>query len=184
MPEAVETEEIHLLQGLLSGPFFNGHPIGGDEDAGAVFAEPAMDEDFLCRLIAEEREELNHLLIGGSGPLIDGDMDETHAQGLDLLAFPEDFSGIFEAKIDDGVDAEFFELGQTLWSRLSAAVKMIVDSAATGDGGYAKFFSVGRMHFRGSGGRRISLRGEKARQEKESNKSEGKQIAFHKGLDA
>lgn len=114
MPEAVEAEEIHLLQGLLSGPFFNGHPIGGDEDAGAVFAKPAMDENFLCRLIAEEREESNDLLIAGSGPLIDGDMDETHAQGFDLLAFPEDFSGIFEAKIDDGVDAEFLELGQTL----------------------------------------------------------------------
>jgi hypothetical protein len=184
MPEAVKAKEIHLMKGLLNGPLFNGHAIGGNEDASAVLAETAMEENFLCRVIAEEREELNHLLICGRRPLIHGDVDETHTEGLDLLAFPEDFCGIFEAKIDDRVDAEFLELGQALWSWLRAAVKMISDPANIGDGRYAKFFSVGRMHYRGSGGRWIPLRGKRVRQEKETKERERKQTAFHNGLDA
>ena len=46
MPKAVEAKKIHLLQGLLGGPFFEGHAIGGHEDAGAIIAEAAVHEIF------------------------------------------------------------------------------------------------------------------------------------------
>jgi hypothetical protein len=114
VPNTVEAEEVHLMKGLLGGPLFKGHAIGGHEDSGAVFAEMAMDENFLRGVLTKERQELEHLLVGGGGPAANGDADETHAQGLDLLAFPLDFGGIFEAEIDDGVDAEFLELEKAL----------------------------------------------------------------------
>ena len=45
MPKAVETKKVHFFDGLLGRPFLHGHAIGRDEDAGAVFAKAAMDED-------------------------------------------------------------------------------------------------------------------------------------------
>lgn len=179
MPEAVVAKEIHLLQDLFHRPLFIRDTIGGDEDAGAVLAETAMEENFLCRILTEEREELNHLLIRGCGPLIDGDMDETHAQGRNLLPLPEDFCGIFEAKVDHGVDAEFLEFSQTLWPGLRAAVEMIIDSAAVGEREDVKFFSVGGTHF--GGRRRITLCGERTRQERGANETEKKERVFHSG---
>ena len=162
MPKAVEAKKIHLLQGLLGGPFFEGHAIGGNEDAGAIIAEAAMHENFLFGVIVEEREKLNDLLIRWRGPSTDRNMDETHAQGFGLPALPDDFLGILAAKIDNGGDAKFFEFGQALRSGLRAAIEMVIDSAAVGNGGYAKFLSVGRKH---RGGRRVPLRGKRARQE-------------------
>src|SRR6267143_52615 len=114
MPKAVEAKKIHLLQGLLGGPFFEGHAIGGNEDAGAIIAEAAMHENFLFGVIVEEREKLNDLLIRWRGPSTDRNMDETHAQGFGLPALPDDFLGILAAKIDNGGDAKFFEFGQAL----------------------------------------------------------------------
>src|SRR6267143_1949069 len=114
MPKAVEAKKIHLLQSLLGGPFFEGHAIGGDEDAGAIIAEAAVHKNFLFGVIVEQREELNHLLIRWRGPSTDRNMDETHAQGVRLPAFPGDRVGIFTAKIDHRSDAEFLEFGQAL----------------------------------------------------------------------
>ena len=70
----------------------------------------------------EEGKELNHALIRWRGPSTDRNMHETHAQGLGLLAFPDDSLGIFAAQIDDGGDAEFLEFGQALRFRLRAAI--------------------------------------------------------------
>jgi hypothetical protein len=184
VPKAVKAEEIHLLQGLLAGPFFDGHAIGGDKDAGAVIAEMTVHEDLLIRIFVEKREELNHLFIGGRGPSTDGNMDETQAQGLGLLVFPGDFFGVFAAKIDDGGDAEFFKLGETFGFRLRTAVKMIVDSAAVGNKGDAKFLAVGRMHFGGGSGRRSLLCAKMRRPKEEKTQDEEKPIPFHNGLDA
>jgi hypothetical protein len=184
MPEAVEAEEIHLIQGLLARPLFVGDAIGSHEDAGAVFAKMAVNEYFLSRIVAEEREKLNHLFVGRRRPFVDGDVDEAHSQGLDLLAFPEDFCGIFEAKIDDGVDAEFFELGETFGFRLGATVEMIIHFSTVGNKGDAKFFSVGRMHLGGRSGRRSLLSAKKKRRERGKNENEEKPNAFHNGLDA
>ena len=114
MPKAVEAKKIHLLQGLFGGPFFEGHAIGGNEDAGAIIAEAAVHKFFSFGVIVEKREELNHLLIRWGRPSTDRNMDETHAQGLGLPAFPDDFLGILAAKIDNGGDAKLFEFGQAL----------------------------------------------------------------------
>jgi hypothetical protein len=172
MPGAVETEVVHFLQGLIGRPLFDGHAIGGDEDAGAIFTEMAMHEDFLRGIVAEKRKKLKHLLICGRSPAADRNMNETHAQGLDLLALPEDFRGILEAEIDDGADAEFLELGEPLGFGLSTTKEMIVDSAAIGNGGDAKFFAVGGMHFRGNNGLGLLLSGKGARKERQRNKRE------------
>jgi hypothetical protein len=184
MPETVEAEEIHLVQGLLARPLFEGHAIGSHEDAGAVFAEMAVDKYFLSRIFAEEGEKLNHLFVGRRGPLIDGDIDEAHPQGLDLLAFPEDFCGIFEAEVNDGADAEFFEFGETIGFGLGAAVEMIIHFAAVGNKGDAKFFAVGRMHFGRRSGKPRLLSAKKKRREEEKNEKEEKAKPFHNGLDA
>ena len=47
MPEAVEAEEIHFLDGLVGRPVVVRHAIGGDENAGAIVAESAMNENFV-----------------------------------------------------------------------------------------------------------------------------------------
>lgn len=158
MPEAVETEEVHFFQCLLGGPFFDGHAIGGHEDAGAVVAIAAMHENLLVGVIAKVGKKLQDLFVGGRGPSADGDVDETHAQGLGLAALPKDFFAILAAEVDDGGDAEFFEFGKALGTRLRATVEMIVDFSAIGNGGDMKLFSVGRMHFRSYGGLRMFLR--------------------------
>jgi len=181
VPESVEAEEEHFVQGLLGGPFFDGHAVGGDEDAGTVVAKTAMHEDFLIGIVAEERKELNDLCVRGWSPAADGDVDETHAERFGLLALLFDSFLVFAAKINDGGDAEFFEFGQALRFGLRAAIEMIVDFAAIGNGGDVKFFSVGRTHFGGCG---IFLPRERARLEKESSEREKKQKTFHSGLDA
>src|SRR6266850_2415263 len=109
MPESVEAKKIHLLQSSLGGPFFQGHAIGGNEDAGAIIAEAAVHKNCLFGAIVEQGEELNHLLIRWWGPSTDRNMDETHAQGVGLLAFPGDGVAIFTAKVDHRSDAEFLE---------------------------------------------------------------------------
>jgi hypothetical protein len=179
MPEAVEAEEVHFFQGLLRGPLFDGHAIGGHEDAGAVVAIAAMHEDFLARVVAEVGKELQDLFVGGRGPSADGDIQETHTQGFGLAALPEDSFAIFAAEVDDGSDAEFFELREALGPRLSAAEEMIVDPAAIGDVGEVKLFSVGRMHFRRCGRRRMFLRRKRAWQEGASSEGEKEESATH-----
>lgn len=164
VPEAVEAEEVHFLGGLLGGPFFDGHAIGGHEDAGAVVAIAAMHENLLVGVIAKVGKKLQHLFVGGRGPSADGDVDETHAQGLGLAALPEDFFAVFAAEIDDRGDAEFFEFGKALGTRLRAAVEMIVNFSAIGNGGDAKLFSVSRMQLRSCGGLWMFLSGKGARE--------------------
>jgi len=180
MPKSVETKKIHLVQGLLGEPFLEGHTIGGNEDAGAIIAEAAVHKNLFFRIIVEEREKLNHLFIRGRGPSTDGDLHETHAQGLGLLAFPGNLCGVFTAKIDNGGDAEFFEFGQTLRSGLRAAIKMVIDSAGVGDAGDAKFVSVCRTHRGGRKSLRMVLSGKRKRPKRRKNQEE-KRIAFHFG---
>ena len=184
MPKALEAKKIHLVQGLLGGPFFNSHAIGGDEDSGAIIAEAAVHKNLLFGIIVKEGKELSHLLIRGRGPSTDRNMDETHAQGVRLPAFPGDPAGIFATKVDHRSDAEFLEFGQALRFGLRAAIKMVIDSAGIGNAGDAKFVSIGRMHHGGRKRLRRGLRGKRTRQERETNESEKKGIAFHFGLDA
>jgi hypothetical protein len=112
MPKAVETKKIHLLEGLLGGPLFKGHPIGGNEDAGAVVSEAAVHKYLFFGILVEQGKKLNHVLICGRGPSTDRYMHETHAEGFGLLAFPGNGPRIFAAKIDYRRDSEFAEFGQ------------------------------------------------------------------------
>ena len=64
MPEAVKAEEIHFFQGLIGRPLLHSHAIDGGENAGAVVAEAAVDEDFLPGIVTEEGEELDDLFVG------------------------------------------------------------------------------------------------------------------------
>jgi len=168
MPEAVETEEVHFFQGLLGGPFFDGHAIGGHEDAGAVVAVAAMHENLLVGVLAEVGKKLQDLFVGRRGPSADGDIDETHAQGLGLAALPENFFAVFATEVDNGSDAEFFKFGEALRTGLRTAVEMIVNFSTIGNGGDVKFFSVSRMHFRSCRGLRMFLRGKEG-MDKEKN---------------
>jgi len=154
VPEAVETEEIHFLDGLVGEPMIVRHAIGGDEDAGAIVAEPAMNENLVV-VIFEKRKKLRDLVIGRSRPAADRNVYEVHADGFGLLLFPFDFVWIFAAKIDNGRDAEFFEFRDALGKRLCATKKRIVDSSSVGDTGEFQFFAE---RDRGDGGRRIILR--------------------------
>ena len=99
-----------------------GDAIRGDEDSGAIFAESAVNEDLFVGLAAKDGKELRNLLIAGSGPAANGKMNEAYSQCFRLLAFPIDLVGIFAAKIDDGGNAEFLELLQTLRVGLRAAI--------------------------------------------------------------
>ena len=179
MPKTVEAEKIHLLQGLLGGPFFEGHAIGGDEDAGAIIAEAAVHENLFFGIIVEEGKELNHLLIRWRRPSTDRNMHETQAQGVGLPAFPGDRVRIFSAKVDHGGDAQFLEFGQALRSGLRAAIKMVIDSAGVGNARDAKFLSVSGTHDGRRNRLRMGLCGKRTRQEKGTNESEKKGIAFH-----
>ena len=97
MPKAVEAEEIHFSYGLLSRPFLRGYAISGDENAGAIFTEAAVHEDFLSRIIVEKREKLGDLFVGWGGPSTNGDVDEAHAQRFGALTLPSDFFAVLAA---------------------------------------------------------------------------------------
>src|SRR5438132_12120118 len=101
MPESVEAEEIHFFHGLFRGPLFESHAIGSDENASAIVTKAAVNENFLPRFAAKQRQELNHLLVSRRRPAADGDVHKAHSKRLGMLAFPGDFFLVFTAKIDN-----------------------------------------------------------------------------------
>ena len=180
MPKTVEAKKIHLIQGLLGGPFLDSHAIGGNEDAGAIITEAAVHENFFFGIIVEKGKELNYVLIRWRGPSTDRNMHETHTQRLSLLAFPRNRPGIFASQIDNSGDADFLEFGQALQSRLRAAIEMIIDSADVRNTRNAKFFSVCRTHHGSRKRLRMVLSGKRKRPKRRKNQEE-KRIAFHFG---
>lgn len=72
------------------------------------------------------------MVVGWRRPTADGDIDEMDADRFRLLAFPSERASIFAAKIDDGGDAEFFELYEPFGVRLSAAEEGIVYFSSVG----------------------------------------------------
>ena len=158
MPQAVEAKEIHLLDGLIGGPFFGGDAIGGDEDAGAIVAEVAVDEDLVARIVAEEREKLNKLFVGGRRPATDGDLDKTHAQGFGALALPVDFFAVFAAQVNDSVDAQDFKFREAYLSGLRAAIEDFGDFSSVGNSGDVQFLAESGLGKGWCGRLRNSLR--------------------------
>jgi len=144
MPKAVESEEIHFVHGLLRGPAFVCHAIGGDENAGAIVTKSTVDEDFFFGVIAEEREEGGDLIVGGRRPSTDRNADETDVERFGLPALPGHFVGIFTAQIDDGGDSEIFEFLDAFGAWLCAAEESVVDFSAVGQAAEFQFFAVSR----------------------------------------
>lgn len=182
MPETVETEEIHFFDGLLRRPVIVRHAIGGDENAGAIVAEPAMNENFFV-FIFEQRKKFRDLIVGGRRPPADGNVDKVHAGRFGLLAFPFDLVGIFAAKVDDGGDAQFLQLFEASRQRLCAAEKGIVDFSGVGEAGELEFFAVRE---RRDGRRRNILRCQSKRKDGEEGETKKRAGAerFHRILDA
>jgi hypothetical protein len=186
VPEAVEAEEVHFFGGLLGGPFFDGHAIDGGENAGAIVAEAAVHEDFLPGIVAEEREKLDDLFVGWRIPATNGNVDKAHAHGFGMRALPHDFFAVFAAQIDDGGDAQQFQLRETHFPGLRAAIQDIVDFSGVGNSGDLDFLAVSRLGEGRSGSLRRRLSGSlrKKRKRKKENEGEGGEGAFHIELDA
>ena len=182
MPEAVETEEIHFFDRLFSGPLFNGHAIDGGENAGAIIAEAAVDEDFLPWIVAEKREKLDDLFVGWRGPATDGNVHKAHTQRFGALALPGDFFAILAAQIDDGGDAQNFQLREAYFSGLCTAIQGLRDFPGIGNSRDVQFLAVGGLQGGRGGGRRWRLR-KKGKRKKEKEGERGAR-AFHFELDA
>src|SRR5713101_8372771 len=186
MPEAVEAKEIHLVHGLFGGPFLDGHAIDGGENAGAIVAEAAVQENFLPRIVAEQREKLYDLFVGWRGPATDGNVLKAHAERFGALALPGDFFAILAAQIDDGGDAQYFQLREAHFPGLCAAIKGLADFSGVVNSRDMNFFSVSRLRESRSGGRRGVRRSRLSRKGKRKKEKEGEHgaRAFHFELDA
>src|ERR1700739_5005865 len=112
MPSVVETEGIHLGEGLLGGPMVEGNAIAGDEDAGAIVAEATMNKNGFARSLAEQGKKLCDLRGRWIGKTADRNRNETDAESFGARAFQLAGVGRFAAQIDDGGDAEFFQFGK------------------------------------------------------------------------
>jgi len=177
VPQAVEPEEIHFFYGFFSRPFLRGDAISGDENAGAVLTEAAVHEDFLPRIIVEKREKLDDLFVGWGRPAIDGDVNKAHAQQFGALTLPFDFFAVLGAQIDDGGNAQHFQLREAYFVGLRAAIQDIRDFPGFRNAGDVEFLSVGGRNGRRGGGWSSGLREKRKRE----NKKEGKrwQSVFH-----
>ena len=162
----METEEIHFFYGLFCRPFLRSHAISGDENAGAIFTEAAMHEDFLPRIVVEQREKLSDLFVGWGRPATNGDVHEAHAQGFGALALPCDFFAVLAAQIDDGGDAQHFQLREAHFFGLCAAIESIGDFPGMENSADAQFLSEGRLRDGRGGGWRSSLRENREREDK------------------
>src|SRR5580693_5628755 len=142
VPETVETEEIHFFRSLFGTPFFHGHAIGGDEHAGAVVTETAVHKDFFPRIVAEKKQELGDLFVAWRRPAIDGDVDKAHAERFNVLAFPSDRFAVLLAQIDDGGDAQDFQLREAHFPGLRATVEDLRDFSGVRNSVDVQFLSM------------------------------------------
>ncbi len=126
---------------MFNRPFIRGYAISGDENAGAIFTEVAVHEDFLSRIVVEKREKLDDLFVGWGRPAIDGDVDKAQAKRFGVLALPFDFFAVLGAQIDDGGDAQYFQLREAHFSGLCAAIQSIGDFPGIRNSGDVQFLS-------------------------------------------
>ena len=158
MPESVEAEEIHFFHSLFRGPLFESHAVGSDENACAIIAEAAMDENLLPRFAAKQRQELNDLFVGRRRPAADGNMHKAHSKGLSAVAFPGDFFLILTAKIDNRGDPQELQFREARFLGLCATVEKVSDSAGVVHTGDLQLLSEARLRDRSRGRGRSVLR--------------------------
>lgn len=77
LPMPVKAKIVHFVQRLRGRPVLERHTVRCDEHSRAVFAILAMHENLLLRMIAENRKERDHLIVGGRGKSPNGNGHET-----------------------------------------------------------------------------------------------------------
>jgi hypothetical protein len=181
VPQAVEAEEIHFFDGLVGGPFLEGDAISGDENAGAIVAEAAVQEGLLPGIVVEEREKLDKLFVGGRSPAPDGDLDKTHAQGFGALALPRKFFAVFAAQVNDGGDAEDFQFRKANFPGLRAAIEDFGNFSAVGNTVNVQFLAESGLGkgWRGRLRNRLRRRLRKKRKRKSEKEGESGENSFH-----
>jgi hypothetical protein len=180
MPEPFEMKKVHLFQSALRGPVLKCNAIGGDEYAGTIVAQPTMHVHFFFRLLLKKREELNEFLVLGRRPAAGTNVYKAHTLRFRALSLRSDRALPLAAKIDDGGDADFFQLLDALLVGLRAAVEKLVDLAHVRDTTQLDFFGKGRTRrmsrIAGAGGTRAP--GNEKRSKKQSKNLRAQK--FHK----
>jgi len=143
MPGVVEPEGVHFGQSWIGGPVIEGDTIGSDEYAGAVVAEAAVNKDSLLGGLAKERKELRKLRGSGIREAANGNGDEMHAERLGTRAFRLSGARGAGTQIDDGRDAEFFELCESGQTGLCATKKLFGNLPRVGNAANRQFFGKG-----------------------------------------
>jgi hypothetical protein len=93
-----------------------------------------MNKYFLRGILLKQSQELSNLRVAWRRPTAYGDIDETHTEGLGLLALASHRAAI-AAQINDRSDTKFFQFGKTLRVRLRAAKKNVADFSRVGHAG-------------------------------------------------
>jgi hypothetical protein len=182
MPESVEAEEVHFLQGLFGGPFLKSHAVSGDQHAGAVIAEVAMHKYFFLPIMREEGEKLRDLLVGRRRPAAYGDMHEAHPKRFGTPALPFDSIAIFAAQIHNCGYAQFLQFWKAFLMRLRATIERIVDLSGIRNSRNFQFLTEGQSGSWKS--RRTSIRLSKKRKRKTATEQKQRKKASHSKLDA
>ncbi len=182
MEPAIEAEEIHLFDGAICGPAIVCDAIARDENAGAIVAKAAVDEDLFLPAI-EKRKKLRDLFICWRRPAADRNVDEANADSFGLFALPLKFLRIVFSEIDNSGDSDFFEFLKAFRMRLGATIKGIADFSCVGKTGDFQFFAKGR---RGNHRQRIffGLCEELRNSAKRKTNQRERNGIFHRRLDA
>src|SRR5690348_17346111 len=114
---AAVTKSMHLLHSFLCGPTLRSHAIGSNHHSRAIFAETAVNEDFLSGILADDfYEALEHLVSGKR--TIPGQRNVSHAQ-----TFDQGFVASRSARINDDRDSHACEFFKAFFRRLTAAIQ-------------------------------------------------------------
>lgn len=126
-----------------------GNAVGGDEDAGTVFAKFAVDENFLNGSFAEERKKPGELPGSRSRETADRNRNEMHSERFGAKTFLLAQRGRFAAQVNDRGNAKFFQFAEIGKMRLGATKKGIGNLSSVGNAVEKEFFSDGRRRRKG-----------------------------------
>ena len=74
VPEVFEVEKEHFLKRPFCGPMLKGDAVSGKEQAGAIVAQPAMDEELFLTILLKQGKELNEFFVIGRRPAARGNV--------------------------------------------------------------------------------------------------------------
>jgi len=143
---------VHFFQSVLGLPMVESNTIGRKKNAGAIAAEPTVNEYFPFGPLGNKREEFGHLFVGRRTPTIARKEDKFHTERFGFSPFVGTFAAKFTAKIDNHGDAEFLQRVQTFIGWLCAAIKIRVEFSGILHAVNMNFFRELRMLFRNRNG--------------------------------